>query len=111
MDLVRDDRHNGDFGGWVCCEPVCRNLGQEKHLTIECRFWADLLVNGSVVAALTCWEALHPVDKAQLLSHLRLMNMPVGLLINFHVGLLKSGMRQMVSNYYEDDSEQTGKTA
>ena len=39
------------------------------------------------------------------------MNMPVGLLINFHVGLLKSGMRQMVSNYYEDDSEQTGKTA
>jgi hypothetical protein len=46
-------------------------------------------------------EVLHPVDEAQLLSHLRLLNIPVGLLINFHVVLLKNGIKRMVNNYRE----------
>ena len=50
---------------------------------------------------LKCKEALHPVDEAQLLSHLRLLNIPVGLLINFHVALLKDGIKRMVNNYIE----------
>jgi hypothetical protein len=56
----------------------------------------------SRVVELKCKEALHPVDEAQLLSHLRLLNIPVGLLINFHVVLLKNGIRRMVNNYRED---------
>ncbi len=48
-------------------------------------------------------EGLHPVDEAQLLSHLRLLHIPIGLLINFHVVLLKDGVRRMVNNYQEDD--------
>jgi GxxExxY protein len=48
-------------------------------------------------------EFLHPVDEAQLLSHLRLLNIPVGLLINFHVVLLKDGIKRMVNNYREPD--------
>ncbi len=39
-------------------------------------------------------------------SHLRLLNIPVGLLINFHVVLLKDGLRRMVNNYREDASDQ-----
>jgi GxxExxY protein len=69
---------------------------------LECGFRADLVVEGRVVVELKCKEALHPVDEAQLLSHLRLLNIRVGLLINFHVVLLKNGIRRMVNNYRED---------
>ncbi len=43
--------------------------------------------------------------EAQLLSHLRLLNVPVGLLINFHVVLLKDGIKRMVNSYREPPEE------
>ena len=70
---------------------------------LDCGFRADLVVNGLVVVELKCKEALHPVDEAQLLSYLRLLNLPVGLLINFHVVMLKDGIRRLVNNYREEE--------
>jgi iron complex transport system substrate-binding protein len=70
---------------------------------LDCGFRADLVVDGRVVVELKCKEGLHPVDEAQLLSHLRLLKIPVGLLINFHVVLLKDGIRRMVNNYREEE--------
>jgi len=66
---------------------------------LDCGFRADLVVESGVVVELKCKEALHPVDDAQLLSHLRLLNISVGLLINFHVVLLKNGIKRLVNNY------------
>jgi GxxExxY protein len=60
-----------------------------EMVKLDCGFRADLVVDGKLVVELKCKEALHPVDEAQLLSHLRLLNLPIGLLINFHVVLLK----------------------
>jgi len=75
-----------------------------EAVNLDCGFRADLVVNGRVVIEIKAKEALHPVDEAQLLSHLRLLNIPVGLLINFHVAMLRDGIRRMVNNYREDDS-------
>jgi GxxExxY protein len=72
-----------------------------EAVKLECGFRADLVVEGKVVVELKCKEAIHPVDEAQLLSHLRLLNVPIGLLINFHVVLLKDGIKRMVNNYRE----------
>ena len=66
---------------------------------LDCGFRADLVVEGKVVLELKCKDALHPVDEAQVLSHLRLLNISVGLLINFHVVLLKHGIKRLVNNY------------
>lgn len=66
---------------------------------LDCGFRADIVVEGRVVVETKCKEALHPVDEAQLLSHLRLLNTSVGLLINFHVVLLKDGIKRLVNNY------------
>lgn len=66
---------------------------------LECGFRADLVVEQRVVVELKCKDAIHPVDEAQLLSHLRLLNISIGLLINFHVVLLRDGIRRMVNNY------------
>ena len=71
----------------------------EVHL--ECGFRADLLVNGSVVVELKAKSTIHPVDKAQTLSHLRLMNLQVGLLINFHEVKLVDGLHRIVNNFKE----------
>jgi GxxExxY protein len=76
-----------------------------ETVKLDCGFRADLVVEGRVTVELKCKEALHPVDEAQLLSHLRLLNIPVGLLINFHVVLLKDGIRRMVNNYREPPEE------
>jgi iron complex transport system substrate-binding protein len=70
---------------------------------LDCGFRADLVVDGKLVVELKCKEVLHPVDEAQLLSYLRLLNIPIGLLINFHVSLLKDGIKRMVNNYREEE--------
>lgn len=60
---------------------------------------ADLVVEGRVVVETKCKDALHPIDDAQLLSHLRRLNLSVGLLINFHVMILRDGIKRLVNNY------------
>src|SRR5258707_10704283 len=72
---------------------------EEVHL--DCGFRADLLVEGLVIAELKAKDKLHPIDEAQILSHLRLLNLQVGLLINFHEVVLKNGIKRMVNNYRE----------
>jgi GxxExxY protein len=72
-----------------------------ENVKLDCGFRADLVVEGSAAVETKCKDALHPVDDAQLLSHIRLLNIPVGLLINFHVVVLRDGIRRMVNNYRE----------
>ncbi len=69
---------------------------------LDCGFRADLVVDDRVIVELKCKDLIHPVDEAQLLSHLRLLNRQVGLLINFHVVLLRDGIRRMVNDYWEE---------
>jgi len=77
-----------------------------EKVKLECGFRADLVVEGRVVVEIKCKEALHPVDQAQLLSHLRLLNLQVGLLINFHVIQLKDGIKRMVNNYLDPKDDE-----
>jgi GxxExxY protein len=81
-------------------------------IKLECGFRSDLVVERKVVIEIKCKEALHPVDQAQLLSYLRLLDLQVGLLINFHVVLLKDGIKRMVNHYQDipmDDTEELQK--
>lgn len=62
-------------------------------------FRVDLLVEGCVVVELKSVETLAPVHSKQLLTYLRLLNLPVGLLINFGAATLKEGLHRIVNNY------------
>ena len=66
---------------------------------LECGFRADLVVNGQVVVELKAKRSIHPVDKSQVLSHLRLLNLRFGLLINFHEEKLVDGVSRIVNGY------------
>jgi GxxExxY protein len=72
-----------------------------ESVKLDCCFRADLVVECRGVIETKCKDALHPVDDAQLLSHLRLLNISVGLLINFHVLVLRDGIKRMVNDYRE----------
>ncbi|MCI0375970.1 MAG: GxxExxY protein [Gemmataceae bacterium] len=97
----------------VCLAYELRKLGlqveEEKpvpviydEVKLECGFRADLLVQGLVIVECKAKEKLHPVDKAQVASHLRLLGLQVGLLINFHELLLKNGIQRIVNNYRDE---------
>ena len=66
---------------------------------LECGFRADLVVNGQVVVELKAKSSIHPVDKSQVLSHLRLLNLRFGSLINFHEEKLVDGVSRIVNGY------------
>ena len=69
---------------------------------LECGFRTDLVVNGQVVVELKAKSAIHPVDKAQVLSHLQLLNLRFGLLINFHEERVVDGVSRIVNGYGND---------
>jgi GxxExxY protein len=55
----------------------------------------DLIVEDLVIVETKAVEKLLPVHQAQLLSYLRLAKKSLGLLINFHVPLIKDGIKRM----------------
>ena len=61
-------------------------------------FRVDLLVADRVVVELKSVEKLAPVHGKQLLTYLRLMNLPVGLLLNFGAATLKEGLHRIVND-------------
>jgi len=58
----------------------------------------DLLVEDKVIVDLKAKEILSPIDKPKLLTYLRLTKKHLGLIINFHVELLKDGVSRVVNN-------------
>ena len=60
-------------------------------------FRADLIVNDKVLVEVKSVEAINPVHKKQLLTYLKLADKKLGLLINFNVELIKSGITRVVN--------------
>ena len=56
----------------------------------------DLLVSDCLLIEVKSVEAVHPIHKAQLLSYMKLLDVPVGLLINFNVQKLTEGVSRMM---------------
>ncbi len=62
-------------------------------------FRVDLLIEKSVVVEIKSVENLGPAHKKQLLTYIRLLNLQVGLLINFGASTLKEGLHRIVNLY------------
>jgi len=68
-----------------------------EGVTVDVGYRIDLLVENQVVVELKTVPKLLPVHHAQLLSYLRFGSYPVGLLINFHVDILRDGLKRIVN--------------
>jgi GxxExxY protein len=71
--------------------PVCY-----KGVQLDARLRLDLLVNSTVVVEVKAIDHLSSIHRAQVLTHLKLTRLPLGLLINFNVELLKWGLRRIL---------------
>ena len=56
----------------------------------------DLLVERCVLVEVKAVQEVHPIHKAQLLSYMKLLDVPLGLLINFHEPRLVEGVSRLV---------------
>lgn len=68
-----------------------------KEVKLEHGYRLDLLIEGSLVLELKTVDMLTDVHTAQILTYLRLGNFPLGLLINFHVKMLREGIRRFAN--------------
>ncbi|HJT32713.1 MAG TPA: GxxExxY protein [Pirellulales bacterium] len=62
--------------------------------TEELRF--DLLVDGALLLEVKAVQDVAPVHKAQLLSYMKLLNVPLGLVLNFHEIKLVDGISRLI---------------
>jgi GxxExxY protein len=67
-------------------------------LTLPDAFRADLLVEGRLLLELKSVEKLTNLHAMQLLTYLRLTNLPLGLLLNFNTELFKHGIKRIMNN-------------
>ena len=56
----------------------------------------DLLVEGCLLLEAKAVEKVLPIHKAQLLSYMKLLNVPIGLLINFHERKVTDGISRLI---------------
>lgn len=70
-----------------------------REITLDCGYRLDILVEDKVIVEIKSVETLLPIHKAQLMSYLKLSGCPVGLLINFNVQLMKSGIVRLVNQF------------
>jgi iron complex transport system substrate-binding protein len=61
-------------------------------------FRADILVEGKLLIELKSVERTAPVHGKQLLTYLRLMDLPLGLLMNFGAATFKEGIKRVANN-------------
>ena len=69
-----------------------------KGKTLKTDYRIDLLVDKKVIVENKARETVTPKDKAQTLTYLRLSDMKLALIINFHEPLLKDGISRIVNN-------------
>ena len=67
-----------------------------KGVKLDVGYKIDVLVENRVVVELKCVDSIAPIHEAQLLTYLRLLGAKVGLILNFHVPVMKNGNKRLV---------------
>jgi len=69
---------------------------QYKGFTREERLRFDILVEECLLVEAKAVQSVLPIHKAQVLSYMKLLNVPLGLLINFHETRLINGIHRLI---------------
>lgn len=69
-----------------------------EDIKLDAGFRPDLVVNEKVIVEVKSVEAVPPVYPKQVRTYLRLLDLKLGLLINFNVNLIKDGITRVVNN-------------
>jgi GxxExxY protein len=69
-----------------------------EEVKLDCGYRSDIIVENKIIVEAKAVEALNDVYKAQLLTYLKLTGLKLGLLINFNVLILKSGLKRIIND-------------
>ena len=75
-----------------------------ENLIIDDGFRADLIIEGCLLIELKAIDRLAPVHGKQVLTYLRFLKMPVGLLMNFGAATFREGLQRIVNRYDAPES-------
>ena len=87
-------------------ELTLRGMAVERELNLPITFRGttlpnayrvDLLINKTFLIELKAVESLQPIHRVQLNTYLKLLRLPLGLLINFNVPLIKDGTHRILN--------------
>lgn len=87
------------------CELQHRGLRLENQCTVRIEYRGqvreeplrcDLLVEGAVLVEIKAVERLIPIHQAQILTYMKLLDVPIGLLVNFNVPRLTQGIKRTI---------------
>lgn len=73
---------------------------QYQGVVVDNAFKIDVLVEDLLVVELKSTERNAPVHAKQVLTYLRLMDLPLGLLMNFGQATYKDGLQRVANNYF-----------
>ncbi|SEA61885.1 GxxExxY protein [Desulfuromusa kysingii] len=85
-----------------------RDIGVERQIPVPIIYkehrlknplFLDLFISKQIIVEVKSVEKFNPVFNAQLLTYLRLMNIPLGLIINFGEKYIKNGFHRVVNNF------------
>lgn len=71
-----------------------------KGVVVDNAFRVDLLIERRLVVELKSTEKLAPVHGKQVLTYLRIMRLPLGLILNFGQSTFKDGVKRIANDYY-----------
>ncbi|MGE5807277.1 MAG: GxxExxY protein [Ignavibacteria bacterium] len=78
-----------------------------KGVDLDCELRCDFLIEDAIVVELKAIDAVAPVHEAQLLTYMKLLQKPKGILINFNcANLFKEGQRTYVNELFRDLPEE-----
>ena len=68
-------------------------------IRIDAGYRVDMLVDDCVIVENKTVKKLQPIHEAQLLTYLKMKKLHLGYLLNWHVPLMKQGIKRMVNDY------------
>ena len=66
-----------------------------RDVRLDCGYRLDFLVEERVIVEVKAVDVLAPIHRAQVITYLKLLKCPVGLLMNFNVTALRQGLRRL----------------
>ena len=74
-----------------------------KSILIDADLRYDVLIEDVLIVEIKAIEAIAPVHEAQVLTYMRLLEKPKGLILNFNcTNIFKEGQKTLVNNFYAD---------
>jgi len=70
-----------------------------EEIFLDVGFRCDFLVDKRVIVECKAVKEVMPIDHAQILNYLKITNLQLGLLINFNVRILTSGIKRIANKY------------